>query len=117
MSSKMHIRTRENPGELYERMRVNPKFQELVTKRSRFAWTLAAIVLTMFYGFVLVVAFSPASLGEPVSEGSMLTVGVAVEAFMFLFFWVLTVVYVRRANTEFDSLNQEIVNEAYRGDI
>lgn len=117
MSSEMHVKTRENPSEMYERMRVNPKFQELVRKRSRFAWTLAAIVLTMFYGFVMMVAFSPASLGQPVSEGSMLTVGVAVEAFMFVFFWVLTVVYVQRANTEFDSLNQEIVKEAHRGNI
>ncbi len=41
---------------MYERMRDNPKFQELVNKRGRFAWTLAAIVLTLFYGFVLVVA-------------------------------------------------------------
>ena len=99
---------------MYERMRSNPKFQELVTKRSKFAWTLAAIVLIMFYGFVLVVAFIPASLGKPVSEGSMLTVGVAVELFMFIFFWSLTAVYVRRANTEFDSLTQEIVKEAWK---
>lgn len=99
---------------MYERMRVNPKFQELVSKRSRFAWTLAAIVLTLFYGFVMVVAFNPASLGKPVSEGSMLTVGVAVELFMFVFFWMLTAFYVRRANTEFDSLNQEIIKDAWK---
>jgi hypothetical protein len=30
---------------MYERMRANPKFQELVARRGRFAWTLAAIVL------------------------------------------------------------------------
>jgi cation/acetate symporter len=99
---------------MYERMRANPKFQELVGKRTRFATILAAIVLSMFYGFVMVVAFSPASLGQPVSEGSMLTVGVAVELFMFIFFWVLTAVYVKRANTEFDALTQEIVKEAWK---
>jgi len=99
---------------MYERMRANPKFQELVSKRTRFATILAAIVLSMFYGFVMVVAFSPASLGQPVSEGSMLTVGVAVELFMFIFFWVLTAVYVKRANTEFDALTQEIVKEAWK---
>jgi len=64
---------------MYERMRTNPKFQELVRRRGRFAWTLAVVVLTMFYGFVMLVAFSPASLGQPVAEGSMLTVGVAFE--------------------------------------
>jgi cation/acetate symporter len=99
---------------MYERMRANPKFQELVTRRGRFAWILAAIVLTMFYGFVMVVAFSPASLGRPIAEGSMVTIGVAVELFMFVFFWALTALYVRRANTEFDALTQEVVKEAWK---
>ena len=99
---------------MYERMRANPKFQELVARRSRFAWTLAAVVLAMFYGFVMVVAFNPQSLGQPLSEGSKLTVGVTVELFMFVFFWVLTAVYVKRANTEFDALTQEIVKEAWK---
>lgn len=99
---------------MYERMRANPKFQELVTKRTRFAVTLAAIVLIMFYGFVMVVAFNPVALGQPLSEGSMLTVGVAVELFMFIFFWALTAVYVKRANTEFDALTQEIVKAAWK---
>ncbi|MGE5471961.1 MAG: DUF485 domain-containing protein [Bacteroidota bacterium] len=99
---------------MYERMRANPKFLDLVAKRGRFAWTLAAVVLSMFYGFVMMVAFKPAALGQPVSEGSMLTVGVAVELFMFIFFWALTAVYVKRANTEFDALTQEIVKEAWK---
>ena len=99
---------------MYERMRANPKFQELVSRRGRFAWTLAFIVLAMFYGVVMVVAFNPAALGQPVSEGSMLTVGVAVELFMFIFFWTLTAVYVKRANSEFDALTQEIVKEAWK---
>ena len=99
---------------MYERMRDNPKFQELVAKRGRYAWTLAAIVLTMFYGFVMVVAFAPTSLGQPIAEGSRWTVGVVVELFMFIFFWVLTAVYVKRANGEFDALTQEIVKEAWK---
>jgi len=99
---------------MYERMRANPKFQDLVARRGRFAWTLAFIVLIMFYGFVMVVAFNPTALGQPVSEGSMLTVGVAVEFFMFVFFWVTTAIYVKRANTEFDALTQEIVKEAWK---
>ena len=101
-------------GAMYERMRGNPKFLELVAKRGRFAWTLAFIVLSMFYGFVMIVAFSPATLGQPISEGSFVTLGVVLELFMFIFFWSLTAVYVRRANTEFDALTQEIVKEAWK---
>ena len=98
---------------MYEHMRTNPKFHELVTRRGRFAWTLAIIVLTMFYGYVLTIAFNPTALGRPVAEGSMLTVGVAVELFMFIFFWVLTAVYVRRANNEFDALTQDLIRDAW----
>jgi cation/acetate symporter len=95
-------------------MRGNPKFQELVKKRGRFAWTLAAIVLILFYGFVMMVAYRPAALGQSILEGGMLTVGVAVELFLFIFFWALSFVYVRRANGEFDSLTQEIVKQAVK---
>ena len=101
---------------MYERMRANPKFQQLVEKRSKFAWKLAFIVLVMFYGFVMIVAFNPLSLGAAISEGSMVTVGVAAELFMFIFFWVLTAVYVKRANTEFDALTAEIIQEAWKGE-
>ncbi|MBK7564979.1 MAG: DUF485 domain-containing protein [Propionivibrio sp.] len=99
-------------SEIYERMRVNPKFQELVAKRGRFAWTLSIVVLVLFYGFVLMVAYNPSTLGQPVSDGSMLTVGVAAELFLFVLFWLLSALYVRRANTEFDDLTQEVIKQA-----
>jgi len=100
---------------VYAHIQRNPRFAELVARRTRFATVLSAIVLTIFYGFVLVVAFNPAVIGQRVAEGSTLTVGVAAGLFMFVFFWVLTAVYVRRANTEFDALNKEIVNDAMKG--
>jgi uncharacterized membrane protein (DUF485 family) len=102
--------------EIYERLRVNPKFQELVVTRGRFAWTLTFIVLTLFYGFVLAVAYFPSIMGQPVSEGSMLTVGVAVELSLFIFFWLLSALYVRRANSEFDALTQEVIKQARKED-
>jgi uncharacterized membrane protein (DUF485 family) len=99
---------------MYQRMRVNPKFQELVQKRTRFAWTLAAIVLILFYGFFMFVAFNPALLGQKIAEGSMWPIGYTVEMILFVFFWLLTLVYVRRANGEFDDLTQEMIKEAQK---
>jgi cation/acetate symporter len=101
---------------MYERMRSNPKFQQLVTTRGRFAWTLAFTVLAVFYGFVLVVAFQPTLLGRTVAEGSHLTVGVVVGLSMFVSFWLLTALYVRRANSVFDGLTAEIVQDARRAE-
>lgn len=99
---------------IYQRMRVNPKFQELVAKRGRFAWTLSAIVLILFYGFFLLVAFNPGLLGQKVAEGSMWPIGYTIELVLFVFFWLLTVVYVRRANGEFDDLTSELIRDAQK---
>jgi uncharacterized membrane protein (DUF485 family) len=97
---------------MYERMRSNPRFQQLVKTRSRFAWTLAITVLTAFYGFVMLVAFRPAFLAQPVAEGSALTWGIAFGSTIFVSFWLLTALYVRRANGEFDAATEQIVKEA-----
>ena len=102
---------------VYARIRANPKFQQLVTTRSRFATTLSVIVLVAFYSFVMLVAFKPEFLGRAVAEGSKLTFGVAFGLGIFVSFWVLTAIYVRRANGEFDALTSELVNEARDAEI
>lgn len=99
-------------SEIYYRIRNNPKYQEEMAKRSRFSWTLAAIVLVIFYGFILVVAFAPGLLATPLSEGSTTTVGIPIGVGIITLFWLLTGYYVRRANSEFDAANVEIIQEA-----
>ncbi len=103
----------KNP--IYKKMRNNPKFQQLVQKRTRFAWTLSLITLAAFYGFVMLVAFRPDVIGTPLPGGSKFTFGLVVELAMFIGFWLMTWFYVRRANGEFDALTQEIIREAVHG--
>ncbi len=100
---------------IYERIRNNPKFTEFVKRRSRFAWFLSAIVFIIFYSFVMAVAFAPDFVSMRPIEGSNLTVGIIAGLFQFIVFWLLALVYVRRANGEFDDRNKEIVFDA-RGD-
>ena len=97
---------------VYARIRRNPRFAELVSKRQGFATLLSVIVLTIFYGFFMVVAFTPNVIGQRLSEGSYLTVGIAAELFMFIFFWLLTAFYVKRANGEFDEITAEVIRDA-----
>ena len=99
---------------MYASIRRNPRFAELVAKRTRFATILSIVVLAIFYGFVLLVAVAPGLIAQRRSEGSNLTFGVAVGLFQFVFFWVLTLIYVRRANGEFDDINNEIVRAALK---
>jgi uncharacterized membrane protein (DUF485 family) len=97
---------------VYARIRNNPRFTELVAKRQGFATVLSIIVLTIFYGFFMVVAFNPKLIGQRLSESSYVTVGIAAELFMFVFFWLLTAFYVKRANGEFDAMTTDIIRDA-----
>lgn len=99
---------------VYEKIRRNPKFLEMVAKRSRFAWTLSLIVLVIFYTFILVIAFNPTVLAKPLWAGSTTTIAFPIGLGMIVFFWLLTGYYVRRANREFDAENTEILKEAMK---
>ncbi|NLF55299.1 MAG: DUF485 domain-containing protein [Thauera phenolivorans] len=99
---------------VYAHIRRNPRFDELVRKRTSFATTLAIIVLVVFYGFVLLVAFAPDVIAMRLFQGSNLTFGILAGLVQFIVFWILTLVYVRRANGEFDDINNEIVKAAWK---
>lgn len=68
-----------------ERIRSNPKFLQLVSSRSRLAWSLSAAVLGTYYAFMLVVAFAPQWLHAPIAEHRMLTLGMPVGAAIIIF--------------------------------
>jgi len=97
---------------IYQRIRTNPKFQDMVKRRGRFAALLSAIVLVAYYSFMMVVAFKPALLHQTLSEGSVLTVGMPIGAGIIIVSWLLTGLYVYRANSDFDKINAEVLKEA-----
>ena len=96
------------------KIRSNPKFAELVSKRTRFAIILSLVVLVPYYSFMMVTAFNPGMLATPLSEGSIMTWGWPIAALMVVGGWLLTGVYISRANGEFDELNQQILKEAQK---
>lgn len=98
--------------ELVQRIKNDPDFHELVTKRSRFAWTLTIVMLVIYFGFVLTIAFDPSILGTPLSAGSVTTIGIPIGVGVIVIAFALTGIYVRRANSEFDDLTNRIKAKA-----
>ena len=90
----------------------NPKYQELIRKRTAFGWTLTIIMLIAYFGYIGLIAFDKAFLAQPIGEGFVTTVGIPVGFGLIVFAILLTGVYVVRANSEFDRLTREIVEEA-----
>ncbi|MED5607991.1 MULTISPECIES: DUF485 domain-containing protein [Pseudomonas] len=96
---------------IYQRIDTNPRFKELVAKRERFAWLLSLIMLGLYVAFILLIAFEPQVLGAKVSPDSSVTWGIPIGVGLILSAFVLTGIYVRRANGEFDRLNREVLKE------
>ena len=96
----------------YLRIQQDPNFQELVAKRQRFAWTLSTLMLGLYLAFILLIAFAPGWLGTPLNDSTTVTRGIPVGVGLILSSFVLTGIYVFRANGEFDDLkkkNQKIL--------
>lgn len=91
-----------------ERIRANPKYQELKRKRNVFGWTLALCMMVVYYGYIALIAFNKEFLSIPLGEG-VTTIGVPIGMGVIVFTIVITGIYVRRANTEFDALTREIL--------
>jgi uncharacterized membrane protein (DUF485 family) len=89
------------------RIRQEPLFRELVGKRTHFAWALSAAMLVIYFGFILLIAFAPKLLGTPIGGGVM-TVGIPIGLFVIASAFVLTGIYVHRANSEFDPITRQI---------
>ncbi|KPC53473.1 DUF485 domain-containing protein [Amantichitinum ursilacus] len=95
-----------------QRIQNNPRFHELVHKKSSLSWTLAIIILVAYVGLILMIALAPSVLGTPLFAGGVTTIGIPLGMLLIVLAFVLTGIYVRRANGEFDTLNQQVIAEA-----
>ena len=93
------------------RIQRNPKYQELKSRRNRFGWTLAILMLVVYYGYIALIAFDKEFLAQPMGSG-VTTIGIPIGMAVIVFTIVIVGVYVRRANSEYDALTREILKDA-----
>lgn len=96
---------------IYQRIEDSARFRELVEKRQRFATILSIIMLVVYISFILLIAFAPGWLGTPLHEGTSVTRGIPIGIGVIVISFVLTGIYVWRANGEFDRLTKSILSE------
>jgi uncharacterized membrane protein (DUF485 family) len=94
----------------YERIQSSAKFRQLVERRTKLATTLSVVMLVIYFGFILLVAYAPGFLGMPIGAG-VTTIGIPIGLFVIVSAFALTGIYVSKANTEFDRLNEELLRE------
>jgi len=92
---------------LVKRIASHPKYQELKSRRMRFGVWLTIAMLVVYYGFIVLVAFYKPLMATRIGDG-VTTLGMPIGLFVIVFTIVITAIYVRRANNEFDQLSDEI---------
>jgi uncharacterized membrane protein (DUF485 family) len=92
--------------DVVRQVKQNPAYAELVAKRNRFGWTLAIVMLVIYYGFILLVAFAKSFLETDIGSGVTLAFPIGLAVIVAAV--VITGLYVIRANGEFDELTYKI---------
>ena len=98
---------------LVDRIAADPNYQALRVKRQSFGWTLTIAMLVVYYGFILLIAFSKGLLATRIGDG-VTTWGIPIGFGVIVFTIVITAIYVQRANSEFDDLAEKVKREALK---
>ena len=93
-----------------ERLAEDPRYRRLVRRRFRLALVLTGLMLAAYFGFILLVAFAKPFLAQSLWGGAT-SVGIPVGLGVIGFAILLTGIYVRRANREFDGEVAAIVRD------
>ena len=101
-----------NHDDVVARVKQNPKYADLVSTRNAYGWIMTALMMIAYFGYILLIAFNKEWLGAKVGEGWTMSIGIPIGLGVILFTIVITWIYVRRANNEFDDLKDQVLREA-----
>jgi uncharacterized membrane protein (DUF485 family) len=99
----------------YERIERSPEFQELVRKRRAFVLPATIFFLSYYMGFILLAGYAKDFMASSVYEG--LTVGYCLALTQFLMVFVLGLLYLRKADRDYDPLALKVVEMAENGEL
>ena len=88
----------------------SPEFRELVAARRRFVLPATIFFLAWYIGFILLAGYAPDFMGRSVYEG--LTVGYCLALTQFVMVFALGIMYLRRADRDYDPLSDKVVARA-----
>ena len=95
---------------MVDRISADPNYKLLKERRSRLGWWLTAAMMVVYYGYIALIAWNKPFLAQPLGAG-VTTLGVPIGMGVIIFTIIITGIYVRRANGEFDQLTRDILED------
>lgn len=96
---------------IVDKIKSNPKYQTLQKKRNGLGFLLTLLMLVVYYGYIALIAFNKPFLAQPVG-GGVTSLGIPIGMGVIVFTIIITGIYVKRANGEFDELTKDILKDA-----
>ncbi|MBW8079060.1 MAG: DUF485 domain-containing protein [Gallionella sp.] len=90
----------------------DPRFQALHRKKTLFLWGL--MIFSTVYYFLLPIGAAYFQDLFKVKVWGVVNVGILFALSEFIVAWTIAFVYSKKANAEFDSMAQEIINDAHK---
>ena len=98
-------------SELTRRIERNAQYQQLIKARNALGWSLTLLVFAAYYGFILIVAFDKSLFATPIAAGMTTTWGIPLGIGIILLTVLLTAIYVRKANSQYDPALKQILEK------
>lgn len=95
-------------ADLAERIASDPDFQHLIKRRTGYGWMMALIIMVVYFTFIMVIAYNPQLLAAKIYAGSTISVGIVAGFLIIIFSFVMTGLYVHKANSQFDEITAKI---------
>ncbi|MGY8709732.1 DUF485 domain-containing protein [Bradyrhizobium sp. 18BD] len=92
-------------------IQTHPAFNQLARERARLGVGMSIVMAAAYFAYILTIAFWPRLLGRPLWDGTVITWGVLIGVGLIALGFILTAVYVRRANCRFDQLSQLLLED------
>lgn len=90
----------------------DPRFQALHQKKTMFLWGL--MIFSVIYYFLLPIGAAYFQDLFKIKVWGVVNVGILFALSEFIVAWTIAYVYSKKANAEFDSMAQEIINDAHK---
>ncbi|MDP2835210.1 MAG: DUF485 domain-containing protein [Pseudomonadota bacterium] len=90
----------------------DPRFQALHRKKTTFLWGL--MIFSVIYYFMLPIGAAYFQDLFKIKVWGVVNVGILFALSEFVVAWTIAYVYSKKANAEFDTMAQEIINDAHK---
>ena len=89
----------------------HPKYRELVHRRTRVSLAFFTVMMVVYAGFIITLAYLPDLFSRPIGAGYTMSVGVLTATLVAVSAVLMIAAYVRFSNKYFDPLIKAVVED------